>query len=295
MINSIHDINYIIDNFGFSGITLIILFFICLIINWISKNIFPYYFRKSKLEKLDEYKDKYIETNKFDEKTNVINKILEEEYGRILLKERNIFKQKIIIFLLHYNLCRTIKEAKKFAIYLIFEESKKSLVFNKTFALYRFFFTTILAILSLYLFSYARKQAPQFNDVFEMYIWFILIFLSYFLGIVFVMVSMLVIQNSISVMKLIKRNPEVIKNISSRFSELNTHEIKGKKEKIHIQVSTVKTLQKKLAIVRNKVKVEKSQKKLLVIALYHENISINKIAEIIGTTVETVEKIINKA
>lgn len=295
MMTLIQDINYIIDKFGFYGITFIILFFTGLIINWISKNIFPYYFRKSKLEKLDEYKDKYIENNKFNEKTVVINKILEEEYGRILLKERSVFKQKIMIFLLYYNLCRTIKEAKKFARYLVFKELQKSLVFNTYFALFSFIFMMILIILSFCLFVYLKLEEQKISENFGFYIWIISCVLSYLLSIVFTMINTEILVNSISTFNLIKKNPEAIKTISVRLSELNNYEIIDKKEKASTQVSTIKTLQKKLAIARNKIKVEKYQKKALVIALYHENISINKIAKIMGTTVKEIEKIINKA
>lgn len=246
MISSFKEFEYMFDNFGF----LVISFVILKIIGWIINIISPYYLRKSKLEKLDEYKDKYKELNGYHEKTHVIDKIMEEEYGRILLNERDISKQKIMIFLLNYNLCRTIKEAKKFTIYLVFRESQKSLVFNMSFSLFRFFFILILLIIFFSLFVYFRFKAQQTYTDFEAYTSLTLCILSYVLCIVLSFIFSGVLADLISTRKLIKKNPKTIQKISSRLSELNSQENlkierKNLKEKSTIE-QTKKARRKKL-------------------------------------------------
>lgn len=230
MISIIQGFEYLNDKYGFWGIVLISVLYI---INWMSKNLSPYYLRKSKLEKLDEYKDKYKELNDYHEKTHVINKIMEEEYGRILLKEMNISKQKIMILLLNYSLCRTIKEAKKFARYLVFRETQKSLVFNISDSIKSCIFGLGFFILYIGLSIYSKLQCEiDTNTNLEIIIWLITCLVSYLVAVLFLMIFCRTIIDSISTWKLIKKNQETIQKISSRLSELNTQEslkIEGKK------------------------------------------------------------------
>ncbi|OCG23014.1 hypothetical protein A9G11_06430 [Gilliamella sp. wkB108] len=247
MISSIQDIEHAMNSYGFWGI----LFVILSVFNWFFKNLFPYLFRKSKLEKLDEYKDKFKELNGYSEKTYVIDKIMEEEYGRILLNERDISKQKIMIFLLNYNLCRTIKEAKKFARYLVFRETQKSLVFNKSDFIKNCILGLGFFILYIGLFIYSKLQFEiETNTNFEIIIWLTTCLLSYLAAVLFLMIFCRTIIDSSSTRKLIKKNPKTIQKISSRLSELNTQESikierKNLKEKSTVE-QTKKVRRKKL-------------------------------------------------
>ena len=224
MTSSFKEFEYMFANPGF----LVIFYVIILIINWIINIISPYYFRKSKLEKLDEYQDKYIELNSYSEKTYVIDRIMEEEYGRILLNERKISKQRIMIFLLYYNLCSTTKEAKKFSTFLVFKESKQALIFDKSIFLKRIFFAIGTTTFCIGLCLFCKLQATeklviaQDNFNFEVIILIILTLWFYSAIALCVYIFCPKIGDSLSTHKLIKKNSRTIQKISSRLAELNT-------------------------------------------------------------------------
>lgn len=246
MISSIQDIEHAMNSYGFFGILLVILS----VFNWFFKNLFPYFFRKLKLEKLDEYKDKFKELDGYREKTHVINKIMEQEYGRIFLNERDISKQKIMIFLLKYNLCRTIKEAKKFATYSVFRESKKALIFDKSGSLKKIFGVLGAFIFFLGLCIYCKLQAieksvlTQNNTNFEVIVWTIFCLMFYLASLICVLIFSQKIGDSISTYKLIKKNSRAIQKISSRLSELNTQKCLKKEEKNSKEKSAIETIKK---------------------------------------------------
>lgn len=224
MISSFKEFKYMFDNLDLLAIS----FLIINIIFWIINTIFPYYFRKSKLEKLDEYQDKYKKLNGYSEKTYVINKIMEQEYGRILLNERKISKQRIMIFLLYYNLCSTIKEAKKFSTFLVFKESKKVLIFDKSVFLKRIFFAIGTTTFCIGLCLFCKLQATeklviaQDNFNFEVIILIILTLWFYSAIALCVYIFCPKIGDSLSTHKLIKKNSRTIQKISSQLAELNT-------------------------------------------------------------------------
>lgn len=247
MISSFKEFEYMSENFGF----LVIFFVIIKIISQSINIISPYFLRKSKLEKLDEYKDKYKELNGYHEKTHVINKIMEEEYGRILLNERDISKQKVMIFLLKFNLCRTIKEAKKFARYLVFRETQKSLVFNISDSIKSCIFGFGFFILYIWLSIYSKlKFEIETNTNFEIIFWLTTCLLSYLAAVLFLLIFCKTIADSMSTYKLIKKNKKTIQKISFRLSELNTQESlktdgENHKEKLTVE-QTKKARRKKL-------------------------------------------------
>lgn len=224
MISSFKEFEYMSENFGF----LVIFFVIIKIISQSINIISPYFLRKSKLEKLDEYQDKYKELNSYSEKTYVIDRIMEEEYGRILLNERKISKQRIMIFLLYYNLCSTIKEAKKFSTFLVFKESKQVLIFDKSVFLKRIFFaigtTTFCIGLCLFCKLQATEKLVIAQDNFSLEVIILIILSLWFYSAIALCVYIFCpkIGDSLSTHKLIKKNSRTIQKISSRLAELNT-------------------------------------------------------------------------
>lgn len=247
MISSIQDIEHAMTSYGFWGI----LFVILSVFNWFFKNLFPYLFRKSKLEKLDEYKDKFKELNGYSEKTHVIDKIMEEEYGRILLNEREISKQKIMILLLNYSLCKTIIKAKRITKYLKFIETQKSLVFDKSKSRKIFWGGLVSFIFCVISSIYSKYQIDKDDKTnFEIIQWIITFSLSYLASVLFCKIFVQAKVDSSSTRKLIKKNPKTIQKISSRLSELNTQESikierKNLKEKSTVE-QTKKVRRKKL-------------------------------------------------